>query len=91
MPIEEMGTSVQQCMRRTRLKYNCLQSENPQTQGERGAMCCQTATPAVSRGATWRILESKLGSLWRKADYWVFGQHGNQAVVEGVIRRDHMS
>lgn len=75
-------------MRRTRLEYNCLQSETPQTQGERGAMGCQRPKPIGSRGAIWRILESKLGSLRRKAEDWVFGQHGSQAVMEGVIRID---
>lgn len=90
MSIEEMGTSIQQHMRRS-LKYNCLQSENPQTQGERGTVGCQRATAIGSREATWRVLESKLGSFWRKAAHWVFGQRGSQAVMEGVIRIEHIS
>lgn len=38
-----------------------------------------------------RILESRVGRIWRKADFQVFGQHGNQVVMEGVIRIDHVS
>lgn len=46
---------------------------------------------ALAANGKERILESRVGRKWRKASSQVFGQHGNQVVVESVPRIDHVN